>query len=90
MERNSGERIFNGAIGAVNRNKLNKARKAACEAARRFFDQGFDEEEIVALLMGAMETAPNYVPHMRRFFELQILRAIREIKVERAVRKGKK
>lgn len=75
----SGEGIFNEAIGAVNRAELDAAKEATREAAHKFLDQGFDEEEVVALLMGAMEQTSNYIPGMGRFFELQIRRAVKSV-----------
>lgn len=93
QDKRKGEDFIKNLFSKINadvvRSQLEGAREITKEAVRYFINNGFDDEEISALLMGAMEVTPQYNPAMGRFFELQIRRALKEVRAKTKKKGGR-
>jgi hypothetical protein len=74
--------LFANIESNVMKNQLKEARQSSKEVVRKFMEQGFDDEEVLAIFIGSLKITPQYNPAMEEFFLLQIKRSIKEVRKE--------
>lgn len=70
--------MLNNANNKLMKERIDKAKEIMKTAVASFFNQGFDAEEVYALLIGGVRGTPDYNPAMEPFYQLQIKRAIKK------------